>query len=932
MPRRESEQQQDREAHPASHSERAREDRALIESELRYRRLFETACEGILIVDAQSTAVIDANPSFFRLLGYSRAEIEGKRLADPAAFAARLGQRLAAAAAQAVMGTSREELTLTAKNGRSVEIELTASSYPIGERRVVQLDLRDVSERHNAKRELLGSLARYRDTLDNLLEGCQIIDFSWRYLYVNRAAARHGRRTTAALLNRTLMESYPGIESTRFYWAVWSCMNDRIHQRVESEFVYPDGSVGCFEVLAQPVPEGVFVLSIDITERKQREALAARLAAIVNSSDEAITGANLQGEFTSWNDGAQRLYGYSREEAIGKPVSLLIPPDRCDELPAILASIRAGETLRPYETARRKKDGGEVEVLLTVSSVKDDRGAVIGASAIARDIGDRKQAEHEMTRRLAELEAVNKISTTLRAAQTVEEMLPVLLDVTLEVLEAEDGAIWLHDAARDELRVEISRGYGEREGFPPPPPERVGAGLSGLVFASGKTDIARDIRNDPRIPEHIRRNIPPGVDQVAVPIRAGEAVIGVFSVSFAPPRELTPTVVHLLSTLSEIAGNAIHRTRLHEQTVRRLRHLSALRKVDIAITTVSDLHVTLEAVLVQVTDALEVDAADVLLLNPVTHLLQYSAGNGFRCSAIESSMVRLGEANAWRAVLDRDTVQVDDLHTDPGFARTPLVEAERFVTAYFVPLITKGQAKGVLEIFHRSRLDPDREWLDFLVALAGQTAIAIENATLFASLQRSSEELVMAYDATIEGWSHALDLRDRETEGHTRRVTEMTLALAKAYGLGDDDLTQIRWGALLHDIGKMGVPDSILHKPGPLTEDEWVVMRRHPTLAHEMLAPIRYLQNALDIPYCHHEKWDGSGYPRGLAGEQIPVAARLFAVVDVWDALRSDRPYRKGWSEEEVKSHLARLSGSHFDPRVLALFLETFATPAEGQG
>jgi putative nucleotidyltransferase with HDIG domain len=213
--------------------------------------------------------------------------------------------------------------------------------------------------------------------------------------------------------------------------------------------------------------------------------------------------------------------------------------------------------------------------------------------------------------------------------------------------------------------------------------------------------------------------------------------------------------------------------------------------------------------------------------------------------------------------------------------------------------------------------------LDFLETLGGQAAIAIENAQLFDHLQRSNLDLALAYDATIEGWSHALDLRDKETEGHTQRVTEQTVRLARALGIPDAELVHVRRGALLHDIGKMGVPDGILLKPGPLTEEEWVTMRRHPQLAYDLLAPITYLRPALDIPLCHHERWDGTGYPRGLAGEQIPLAARLFAVVDVWDALRSDRPYRERWTEEKTLEHIRSSVGTHFDPKVVELFLDT---------
>ncbi len=188
-------------------------------------------------------------------------------------------------------------------------------------------------------------------------------------------------------------------------------------------------------------------------------------------------------------------------------------------------------------------------------------------------------------------------------------------------------------------------------------------------------------------------------------------------------------------------------------------------------------------------------------------------------------------------------------------------------------------------------------------------------------LEQLNDEILVAYDRTIEGWSKALDLRDKETEGHTERVTEKTILLARAHGLSEQDLVHVRRGALLHDVGKLGIPDAILLKPGKLTEEEWEVMRRHPVYAYEWLSPIAYLQPALDIPYCHHEKWDGTGYPRGLRGEEIPISARLFAIIDVWDAITSDRPYRKPLAREEALEYVLSQSCLHFDPAVVQLFM-----------
>jgi HD-GYP domain-containing protein (c-di-GMP phosphodiesterase class II) len=244
----------------------------------------------------------------------------------------------------------------------------------------------------------------------------------------------------------------------------------------------------------------------------------------------------------------------------------------------------------------------------------------------------------------------------------------------------------------------------------------------------------------------------------------------------------------------------------------------------------------------------------------------------------------------------------------------------------------KGQIKGVFEVFGRSPLTPAADWMEFLHTLAGQAAIAIDSSQLFENLQRSNQELIQAYDTTLEGWARALELRDRETEGHTRRVTELTMRLARYIGVNDNEMVNIYRGVLLHDIGKMGVPDHILKKKGKLTEAEWEEMRQHPVYAYNLLWPISFLRRVLDIPYCHHEHWDGSGYPRGLKGEQIPLAARIFSVVDNWDALLSDRPYRDAWPVEKVKAHLRETAGTVLDPRIVEIFLSMIEQDARPTG
>jgi PAS domain S-box-containing protein len=371
-----------------------------------------------------------------------------------------------------------------------------------------------------------------------------------------------------------------------------------------------------------------------------------------------------------------------------------------------------------------------------------------------------------------------------------------------------------------------------------------------------------------------------------------------------------------------MAQDVTARKRAEDKLQHQFRRLAALRAIDLAITTNFDLHLILNLLLDQSLPQLGVDAAAVLLLNTHLQALEYAAGRGFWGDAVARTRVPLGEGPAGRAALERRSIHISDLANLGDAGAGQGVEGEGFVSAYVIPLIIKGAVKGVLELFHRGPISPKADWKDFAEMVAEQAAIAIDNIALFEDLQRSNTNLAMAYDTTLEGWSRALDLRDRETEGHTRRVTELTLRLSRAMGLGESELAHIRRGAILHDIGKMAIPDSILLKPAPLTEDEWEVMRRHPVYAFEMLSPIDYLRPALDIPYCHHEKWDGTGYPRQLRGEQIPPAARIFAVVDVWDALRSGRPYRAAWNQDKVLEHIKSLAGFYFDARIVEQFLK----------
>ena len=600
----------------------------------------------------------------------------------------------------------------------------------------------------------------------------------------------------------------------------------------------------------------------------------------------------------------------------GEGTSLINMKNDCPTIPVIIMTSHGNERV----AVNAIKNGALDYVVKSDVALSEMHHTAERALREWDHLTHRRKAEKELHQRVLELESVNRISTAMRSAETVDEMIPRLLDETLAVLKLDTGIIWLYDSNMGCLNRVFSR-----SAFPISEMETIlpNTGIVGTTFSNGKPYYSQEIASDLLSTTEQCRQFPPGWCGVFVPIHTSTDVVGVILVAALLPRKIRKDESHLLSTLADIAGNAIHRTRLYEQTQRSLDRLASLRAIDVAITSNNELNLTLNILLGYAKNQLGADAVGILRLDPITNMLTYSNGQGFGSMFRPPSPIRVGEGYAGMAVLERRPIFTSDLDkTGIAFVtgRIELATVEMFQSYHVIPLFTKGMVRGVLETFHRDKFDPNEEWKDYFESLAGQAAIAIDNAELFNSLQKSNLDLSVAYDATIEGWSRALDLRDRETEGHTQRVVTMTLELAKTIGIEGSKLLHIRRGALLHDIGKMGIPDQILFKKGPLDENEWTIMCKHPALAYKMLSPIKYLTPALEIPYCHHEKWDGTGYPRGLAGEEIPLAARVFAVADVWDALTSERPYRNAWSKEKTHSYILKKSGAHFDPQIVEAF------------
>jgi len=633
----------------------------------------------------------------------------------------------------------------------------------------------------------------------------------------------------------------------------------------------------------------------DVTERKLAEQELRLLKTAIDNANDAIliTEAepiNLPGPRVVYCNKAFTVNtGYSPEEIIGKTPRILHGPKTSREtLDKLKKKLKGWRSVR-VELLNYKKDGTEFWIELNIRPVADARGWYTHWVSVQRDITERKRAE-----------AAERLQTD-NALRASRELLQAVVT----------GAPVIVFALNREGVYTLSEGRG----------------LEALGLRPGEA-VGRSVE-DPAIHSPIQAD---DVQRALLGESFG-TVVEVAGLAFdsrvSPLKERDGTVSGVIGVATDITARKQAEREinaLNTQLGVRLERIAALRRVDMTIRGSLDLNVTLNTVLDQIMAQLDVHAASVFLLDPHARNLTEVTSRGLRGDSAGRPSVPLGEGAVGRAALTRSPVRVVAANlSEPPTGRTAMLADQGLMVSYAVPLVAKGLVKGVLEVAHRTKLDSGSQGVDFLESLADQAAIATDNAALFAELQTSNAEMTLAYDATIEGWSRALDLRDKETEGHTQRVTKLSVRLAQALGVSGDHLTNVRRGALLHDIGKMGIPDAILLKPGPLDAEEWATMRRHPEYAYQWLSPVSFLRPALEIPYSHHEKWDGTGYPRGLSGEQIPLAARLFAAVDIWDALRSDRPYRGAWPVGRVIDHIRSLSGTHLDPAVVEVFLRTIA-------
>lgn len=568
--------------------------------------------------------------------------------------------------------------------------------------------------------------------------------------------------------------------------------------------------------------------------------------------------------------------GYDPEDLLGQTPRILQGPgtDRA-EVNRMKVKLRRFEPVSG-ELLNYRKDGTPYWVFISVHPFSSTGGRPTHFVSVQTDITERRQAEEVLREREARLRTIVESKPECVKIVATDGTLLEMNPAGLRMIEADDGA------------------------------QVIGKPASELIHPDDR----------PAFAELHERACRGEVGELEFCIIGLKGTVRWLETHSAPLRDAKGVITSVLSVTRDIteqrAAAALadeYRQRLETEIGR----LQALRQIDRSITGSADIRLTAATLLEQMSRQLGVRRGELFRVLPGTLLLESVAYIGLSIDLGDGE--RVAEV-AVQAMRRREVLEVPLPHSPnngSGHANGPAV-------LVLVPLIAKGLVKGVLAAQYPYPGEVEAGWMEFLHVLGAQAAIALESSELFEELQRSNAEVFYAYDQTIEGWARALDLRDRKTEGHSRRVTDLTVQLALAMGYRSGDLVHIRRGALLHDIGKMGVPDYILQKPGPLTPEEWEVMKNHTTLGYQLLRPIEFLRPALDIPYCHHERWDGSGYPRGLKGEEIPIAARMFAVVDVFDALSSDRPYRKAWPREQVLEHIRHSASTHFDPAVVEAF------------
>ncbi len=891
----------------------------------------DATADGILFIDAHGSIVV-YNQKFIDLWGLTlnelrqpsllaRLDLLSSRTTNPLEFQANMERVLASQ-------DHEHHFTVSLAGGQVFNCHAIPQRLDAaGQKSGLVLSFQNITDLSQKNDTLAKSEKKVRGLLDHSVDGISLIDEQGRVIEWNPAQETITGLSVASVLRRPLWEVLhellppesklvTGPENLRL-WLRGELnklqAGGEQHIHFERALYRPDQTTVYAELTLFPIRSDrgymIGLITRDITNRRQTEEARRERQEVSQTILDAYPNIavllDVTGHVLAANKPFARTVGAQAHEIVGANLYDILQPQEA----ATIRQQGMYEAVLSGEPAVREiaLDGRWYSD--TFYPIRNGDGTVSRVALFSYDMTANRQRERE-------LEAVATVSSALRAALTRDEVYPIILNQIETLLDTDGIGLILRDPETGEVLVEQARGAWNalmHRRFSPAEATR------GPILILKEPYLNNEIESSLHMFQTRPYN---GLRATAcVPLEIEGNIIG--SLWIGRKAEITQDDVRILSALAHTTANAIHRVSLYEQTRLYADQLALGSEIGRELGETLSLN-EIYGRLSQSIYRMLPNLARVLITRfdtetqEIVYAYGLQDGRILNVSVIPRLPLRSAdECDQSRAVHTRQPFVKNDCKLYLNGPSSPAVQS-----MLFVPLVFKGEALGALQLESYANRRFSNSDVQLLTLIGNTATIAVQNALLYENLQQSHMNLTLAYETTLEGWARALDLRDHGTQDHTHRVVELAVKLGQRLGMPAEELTNLRRGAQLHDIGKMGVPDSVLLKPGPLTEEEWKVMRMHPVYAYEMLYPVPEFRKIIDIPYCHHEKWDGSGYPRELSREEIPLPARIFSVVDVWDALCSDRPYRTAWPEEKVVSYLKSQSGRQFDPQVVTEFLE----------
>lgn len=652
------------------------------------------------------------------------------------------------------------------------------------------------------------------------------------------------------------------------------------------------------------------------------------------TSRDAVFITAVDGRWIDMNESALALFGYQDKEDIWSDTMLNFYWDS-EQGRDYSLKLETHGVVNDLPMKFRKRDGSEIDALITAMPYEIG-GKVIGYQGLIRDMTHELKAKGENLKLQKDLAILDSLASELGNLLDLNDIYACISGHIKEIIDTKWIRILKFDELQNNYKIEFEWGMNKHKACSDKELDCFEDNFQTLMKKTStimqtavvKMDdsLYQDHEDSVWAEKHFKIDACQPLEYqsiVLTPIMINDQVIGIIHAGLDQNRAVVSDYLSFLTRTANIAAICLKKAYLLQHSEAHVKKLSSLQRVQQIILDNLSLPTTLDMMVDQVVTELEVDAVNILYLHPGLKSLRSISKKGFRQKLFRDSGQEIGEGLAGRAAQTKNIIHVRNLaNSTENINRSLEFSTEKFVTYFGVPLLVKDRLVGVLEIFNRKALDPETYWVDLLKLIAGLVAVAIDLQNLTNDLEKSRNKITAAFDGVIMGWATALELRGIEAQGHAIRTQDLASRLAKKIGISGTGLEDIRQGALLHDIGKMGIPDEVLLKGSVLNAEEMKLVGRHPVDAFELLKSVEALKGALDIPLYHHERWDGGGYPYGIEGEKIPLSARIFAVVDVWDAMQTDRPYRKAFTRTEALMHMEEQSGKHFDPVVLNTFKE----------